>query len=157
MSSSTIQKILQCNGTRYERWLKLEEKVQGEGAQLTPEQIAWLERQTRCFREWHVESSRLGELLCQDTFYVGILKGVGKAYLQAMVATYSSFVFGYLHTRCGSRNMPRCYCTMRCCPCTRHEDLWAPLVPCVAAAARETCPALRFSSQLLAEALSLLA
>ena len=59
MSSPTIQKILKRHGmsTRYERWLKLEEKVQGKEIELTPEQAAWLEKQNPCFRERHVESS----------------------------------------------------------------------------------------------------
>jgi len=69
--------------TRYERWLKLEEKVQGKEIELTPEQAAWLEKQNPCFRERHVESSQPGELLCQDTFFVGHLKGVGKVYLHS--------------------------------------------------------------------------
>lgn len=33
----------------------------------------------------------------QDTFFVGHLKGVGKVYLHAVVDTYSSFAFGFLH------------------------------------------------------------
>jgi len=45
-----------------------------------------------------VESSRPGELLCQDTFYVGHLKGVGKLYMQAVVDTYGSYAWAYLHT-----------------------------------------------------------
>jgi transposase InsO family protein len=35
--------------------------------------------------------------LAQDTFYVGHLKGVGKVYLQAVVDTYGSYAFAYLH------------------------------------------------------------
>jgi hypothetical protein len=45
-----------------------------------------------------VESSRPGELLCQDTFFVGHLKGVGKVYLQAVVDTSGSYAFGQLAT-----------------------------------------------------------
>ena len=37
-------------------------------------------------------------LLCQDTFSVGVLQGVGKVYLQAVVDTFGSYAFGYLHT-----------------------------------------------------------
>ena len=36
--------------------------------------------------------------LCQDTFFVGNFKGVGKVYLQTVVDTYGSYAFGYLHT-----------------------------------------------------------
>jgi transposase InsO family protein len=57
-----------------------------------------IEKANPCFRERHVESSRPGELLSQDTFYVGHLKGVGKVYLHAVVDTYGSYAFGFLHT-----------------------------------------------------------
>lgn len=45
-----------------------------------------------------MESNRPGELLSQDTFYVGHLKGVGKVYLNTPVDTYGSYAFGFLHT-----------------------------------------------------------
>jgi transposase InsO family protein len=51
-----------------------------------------------CFRERHVESSRPGELLSQDTFCVGRLKGVGRVYLHVVVDTFGSYAFGFLHT-----------------------------------------------------------
>jgi transposase InsO family protein len=51
-----------------------------------------------CFAERHVESSRPGDLLAQDLFYVGHLKGGGKVYLAAVVDTYGSYAFGFLHT-----------------------------------------------------------
>lgn len=57
-----------------------------------------IEKANPCFRERHVESSRPGELLAQDTFFVGHLRGVGKVYLQAVVDTYGSYAFGFLHT-----------------------------------------------------------
>src|SRR5690606_6299298 len=50
------------------------------------------------WKERHVESSRPGELLCQDTFFVGSFKGIGKVYLQAVVDTYGSYAFGLLAT-----------------------------------------------------------
>jgi transposase InsO family protein len=37
-------------------------------------------------------------LLCQDTFFVGHLKGVGKVYLHTVVDAYCSYAFGFLHT-----------------------------------------------------------
>ena len=85
-------------GSRYERLLKLEARALQEKIELTPQQVVWLEKANPSFRERHVESSRPGELLCQDTFYVGRLKGVGKVYLHAVVDTFSSYAFGYLHT-----------------------------------------------------------
>ncbi len=100
VSAVTIQKILNEKdlGTRHARWLALERRHLERGTRLTKEQVAFIERQNPCFRERHVESPRPGALLCQDTFYVGHLKGVGKVYLHAVVDTYGSYAFGFLHT-----------------------------------------------------------
>jgi len=100
ISAITIQKILNRNemGSRYDRWLKLEEKHSQKAIELTGEQVAFIEKHNPAFRERHVESNAPGELLCQDTFYVGYLKGVGKVYLHTVVDTYCSYGFGFLHT-----------------------------------------------------------
>lgn len=100
ISSPTVQSILIKHdlGSRYQRLLRLEEQVAEQAIELTPEQIALIETVNPCFAERHVESSRPGELLCQDLFYVGQLKGVGKVYLDAVVDTYGSYAFGFLHT-----------------------------------------------------------
>lgn len=100
VSSPTIQRILSDNGmgTRYDRWLKLEQLHSEQPIELTAEQVKFLEKQNPAFRERHVDSSRPGELLCQDTFLVGTLKGVGRLYLHAVVDTFSSYAFGFLHT-----------------------------------------------------------
>ena len=100
VSGMVIQKILERNGmgSQYDRLLALEAKHQNQEITLTAEQIQAIEKSNPCFRERHVESSRPGELLCQDTFFVGNFKGVGKVYLQAVVDTYGSYAFGYLHT-----------------------------------------------------------
>jgi transposase InsO family protein len=100
VSVSTVYNILcrhQLN-TRYRRYLALEERHAAEPLPLTVEQIKALESYNPCFRERHVESLYPGYLLCQDTFYVGQLKGVGKLYLQALVDTYGSLAFGKLYT-----------------------------------------------------------
>jgi len=99
VSSPTVQNILTKNGLRsmYDRLLKLEEKALGEGISLNSEQVKYLEQNNPCFRERHVESSCPGDLLAQDTFYVGRLKGVGQVYLQAIVDTYGSYAFGRLY------------------------------------------------------------
>lgn len=65
---------------------------------LAAEQIAAIEKANFCYRERHIESKRPGELLAQDTFYVGQIKVVGKVYLQAVVDTYGSHAWEYLHT-----------------------------------------------------------
>jgi len=100
VSSPTIQSILIKNamGSRYDRLLRLEQQAAKGQVQLTAEQVRAIEKANPCFRERHVESKRPGELLAQDTFYVGQMKGVGKVYLQAVVDTYGSYAFGYLHT-----------------------------------------------------------
>jgi len=100
ISSPTIQHLLIKHGlaSRYDRLLKLEQRATTEKLDLSAEQIRAIEKANPCFRERHVESKRPGELLAQDTFYVGQLKGVGKVYLQAVVDTYGSYAFAYLHT-----------------------------------------------------------
>ena len=100
VSSPTIQNLLIKHGlaSRYERLLKLEEKAAKEKLPLTAAQVAAIERANPCFRERHVESSRPGELLAQDTFFVGHIKGVGKVWLQTVVDTFGSWGFAYLHT-----------------------------------------------------------
>ncbi len=44
-----------------------------------------------------MESSAPGELLSADTFFVGTLTGVGRVYLHAVVDTFGSYAFGFLH------------------------------------------------------------
>jgi transposase InsO family protein len=99
VSAITIQKILNDKGlgTRHERWLALERRNAERAIELTPEQAAFLEKLNPCFRERHVESGRPGELLSADTFLVGTLKGIGRVYLHAVVDTYGSYGFGFLH------------------------------------------------------------
>ena len=100
ISSPTIQNILIKHGmaSKFDRLLKLEQRHATEGFQLSAEQVALIEKANPCFAERHVESSHPGELLAQDLFYVGHLKGVGQVYLDAVVDTYGSYAFGFLHT-----------------------------------------------------------
>jgi transposase InsO family protein len=99
LSAITIQKILNDKGlgTRHERWLALERQNAEQAIELTPEQAAFLEKLNPCFKERHVESERPGELLSADTFMVGTLKGIGRVYLHAVVDTFGSYAFGFLH------------------------------------------------------------
>ncbi|RLG35236.1 hypothetical protein DRN98_01605 [Methanosarcinales archaeon] len=62
VSSPTVQNILIKHGmgSKYERWLKLEELAAEQAIELTPEQVTLIEKVNRCFRERHVESSRPG-------------------------------------------------------------------------------------------------
>lgn len=100
VSAVTIQKILNDHelGTKLERCLALEARATDKGFELSPEQLAFLEKQNPAFRERHVESTRPGELLSQDTFLVGVIKGLGKVYLHAIVDMFNSYAFGFLHT-----------------------------------------------------------
>ncbi len=99
VSAITIQKILNDKGlgTRHERWLALERQNADQVIELTAEQAAFLEKLNPCFKERHVESGRPGELLSADTFMVGTLKGIGRVYLHAVVDTFGSYAFGFLH------------------------------------------------------------
>lgn len=100
LSAPTIQRILNDHqlGTRYHRWLHLEQQHATQEITLTAEQVRFIEKQNPAFCERHVESSRPGELLCQDTFHVGYIKGVGRVYLHVVVDSYGSCAFGFLHT-----------------------------------------------------------
>jgi transposase InsO family protein len=99
VSAITIQKILNDKGlgTRHERWLALERRNAERAIELGPEQAAFLEKLNPCFRERHVESGRPGELLSQDPFLVGTLNGIGRVHLHAVVDTFGSYAFGFLH------------------------------------------------------------
>lgn len=100
VSPSTIRNlwIKEEMETRYKRLLRMEEEKSGQDIDLTEEQIRLLEKANPCFHERHVESPYPGYLLCQDTFMVGTLKGIGRIYLQAVVDTYGSVAFGKLYT-----------------------------------------------------------
>ena len=101
VSAITIQKILNDKGlgTRHERWLALERQNADAAIELSPEQVAFLEKLNPCFRERHVESGRPGELLSADTFLVGTLKGIGRVHLHARGRGHLrlSYAFGFLH------------------------------------------------------------
>jgi transposase InsO family protein len=100
VSGPTVQSILDKHdmGTRFQRLLKLERQHLEQGIDLTAEQIKAIEKANPAFRERHVESACPGELLSADTFLVGHFKGIGKVYLHAVVDTYGSYGFGFLHT-----------------------------------------------------------
>ena len=100
LSAVTVQNILTRHGLggRYERLLALERRAVQAGVELTPEQVTQIEKANPVFKERHVESGLPGELLCQDTFYVGHLKGVGAVYLHSLVDTFGSYAFGSLRT-----------------------------------------------------------
>jgi transposase InsO family protein len=82
------------------RLSKLEEKAAKEGIVYTEAQLAALESARR-ERESHsdeIETAHPGYLVCQDTFYVGYLKGVGRIYQQTVIDTFSAVTFAKLYT-----------------------------------------------------------
>jgi transposase InsO family protein len=95
--------------TRYKRLMRLERETrQNTTFVLTEEQVRLLERHSPEFRCRHVESSAPGELLNQDTFYWGSLKGVGKVYVQVVIDTFCSLGFA----KCYSSKMPITACDL---------------------------------------------
>ncbi len=84
--------------TRHKRLLRLERHARETTFVLTEQQIRLLERHSSEFRTRHVEASRPGELLNQDTFYWGTLKGVGKVYVQVVVDVSCSLAFAKVYT-----------------------------------------------------------
>jgi transposase InsO family protein len=100
LSGVTVQRILNDHelGTKLERWLALEKQHLEQTTELTAQQVAFVEAQNPQFKERHVESSKPGELINQDTYYVGQLEGIGKVYLHSVVDTYGSMAWGLLHT-----------------------------------------------------------
>jgi transposase InsO family protein len=84
--------------TRYKRLMRLEAQAQEQTIVLSEAQIRLLERHSPEFRMRHVESSAPGELLNQDTFYWGTLKGVGKVYVQVVIDAFCSLAFTKVYT-----------------------------------------------------------
>jgi transposase InsO family protein len=84
--------------TRHKRLLALEKRAQENTFVLSERQIELLEQHSADFRCRHVEASRPGELLNQDTFYWGTLKGVGKVYVQVVVDVFCSLAFAKVYT-----------------------------------------------------------
>jgi len=84
--------------SRHQRLLRLERESRESSFVLTEDQVRLLERHSPDFRCRHVESSRPGELLNQDTFFWGSLKGVGKVYVQVVVDAFCSFAFAKVYT-----------------------------------------------------------
>lgn len=77
----------------------LEDKVANEGIILDGQQIAALEKKKHDDEaSGEIETAHPGYLGCQDTFYVGNLKGVGRVYQQTFIDSYSKVVHCKLYT-----------------------------------------------------------
>lgn len=100
VSSGGVRGVWIRNGlaTKHERLLRLERTTAERKVQLSDEQIRLLERFSPEFRERHIEAEHTGSLVAVDTFFVGVLKGVGKIYLQSAIDCHSRYGWGRLYT-----------------------------------------------------------
>jgi hypothetical protein len=77
----------------------LEKKVAAEGIILTESQLQELEKQkSKREAQGEIETEHSGFLGSQDTYYVGNFKGIGEAYQQTFVDTYSKVADAKLYT-----------------------------------------------------------
>lgn len=76
--------------TRYKRLMRLEQHAQGDTVELCEHPIRLLERHSVDFRCRHVEASRPREWFNKNTSYWGLIKGVGKVYVQVVVDVFCS-------------------------------------------------------------------
>jgi transposase InsO family protein len=100
VGATRIERIWRRNklDNRFKRLIWIERLHREQGMVLSPEQIQGLLQYINEVPAEHVFSKYPGYLLCQDTFEVGHLKGVGKVYMQAVIDTYGSFGFAKLYT-----------------------------------------------------------
>lgn len=101
VSPSAVRYVWQRQGLtlRYQRLLWLEQKTAARGGVLTERQIRLLQRWRgrQVDPERHIDAPQPGYLLCQDTYFVGRIKGVGKIYMQTVVDANCSLAFGKLY------------------------------------------------------------
>ncbi|EGY00579.1 transposase [Nitrospirillum viridazoti Y2] len=83
--------------TKHDRLLRLEKSTAERKLALSDEQIRLLERFSPEFRERHIEALHTGALVAVDTFFVGVLKGVGKVYLQTAIDCHSRHAWARLY------------------------------------------------------------
>jgi transposase InsO family protein len=81
------------------RLQRLEEHVAKTGEVLTESQLQAMEKaKEEKIAHGEIETEHVGYLGAQDTFYVGVLKGVGRVYQQTFIDTYSAVGFAKLYT-----------------------------------------------------------
>ena len=100
VSPSAVRAVWQRHGLtlRIHRLLWLEQKTAERGGVLTERQIRLLQlhRRRTVDPEQHVEAPYPGYLLCQDTYFVGTIQGIGKIYMQSVVDAHCSLAFARL-------------------------------------------------------------
>ncbi len=85
---------------RYDRLLWLEREAAVTGGPLTERVVRLLaryQRQLLIDPEQHIEAPYTGYLGCQDTYFVGTLKGVGRVYAQTFVDAHCSWAAAKLY------------------------------------------------------------
>jgi transposase InsO family protein len=101
VSPAAVRGVWQRHGLtlKIQRLLWLEQKTASEGGVLTERQLRLLQKHRGRLvdPEQHVESPRPGFLLCQDTYFVGTIKGVGRIYMQSVVDAFCSLGFAKLY------------------------------------------------------------
>jgi transposase InsO family protein/transposase-like protein len=99
VSSGGVRGVWQRHGllTKHERLLRLEQATAERKLELSDEQIRLLERFSPEFRERHIEAPHTGALVAVDTFFIGVLKGVGKVYLQTAIDCHSRYAWARLY------------------------------------------------------------
>jgi transposase InsO family protein len=101
VSPAAVRAVWQRHGLtlRVQRLLWLEHKTAAAGGVLTDRQIRLLHkhRSRTADPEQHVDAPYPGYLLCQDTYFVGTIKGVGKIYMQSVVDAHCSLGFAKLY------------------------------------------------------------
>ena len=81
------------------RLRRLEEHVAKAGEVLTESQLRAMEKaKEEKISYGEIETEHVGYLEAQDTFYVGVLKGVGRVYQQTFIDTYSAVGSAKLYT-----------------------------------------------------------
>jgi len=100
-SIASVRYVWQRHGIsrRMQRLLWMEKRSLESGRVLTEEMKKLLARYKRRNEdpEKHVESHAPGYLLCQDTYYLGTIKGVGRIYMQSVVDSYCSLGFAKVY------------------------------------------------------------
>ena len=101
VSASAVRAVWMRHGLtlRIQRLLWLEQKTAVAGGVLSEAMIRLLRkhRGRTVDPEQHVEAPYPGYLLCQDTYFVGTIKGVGKIYTQSVVDAHCSLGFARLY------------------------------------------------------------
>jgi transposase InsO family protein len=99
VSSGGVRGVWQRHGllTKHDRPLRLEKATAERALKLSDEQVRLLERFSPEFRERHIEAPHTGALVAVDTFFVGVLKGVGKIYLQSAIDCHSRHAWARLY------------------------------------------------------------